>query len=174
MAELTGFPALFTGNTTVSESAASTVVGTLAQDVAGNLYRYVKFGFAAITGEVVVMDSAWSAARLSNTSRGFVGITLANQTTNYYGWVQIYGVNTFCWADTGVTTADPVLAPVTTDLGHLAVQTSGDVSIGIWGIHASTAPDSCASTALGTSAVSAPCTVILAHPFITGAFSISS
>jgi len=174
MAELTGSPHLIGGNTTDSQTTARHIVGTVARDASGNEYRYVQFGVAAINGEVVVMDNTWTTSRLSSTSRGFVGIALATQAANAFGWVQVYGVNSFVWADTGVTTADPVLAPVTTDLGHLAVQTSADTSIGIWGLHVATAPDSCASTALGTSALSAPCTVLLTYPLITGSFSISS
>lgn len=174
MAELTGLPIAVAGNTGLTESTQSQTLGILAWDGAGNGYRYVKFAGAYITGEVVYMDNAWLATRLTNTSRGFVGIVMANQTANYYGWVQVFGVNTFVWADTGCTTADPVIAPATTDLGHLAVNTSGDTGIGIDGIHVATDPNSCGSTALGTSALSAPCTITLSFPFITGRFSVSS
>jgi hypothetical protein len=36
------------------------------------------------------------------------------------------------------------------------------------------APNSCASTLLGTSALAAPCTVILNYPFVSGQFLLTS
>ena len=174
MAELSGGPQLFAANTSDSSSTAKHTVGFLAHDTSYNQYRYVQFNFAAINGEVVSMDGTWTAGRLTNTSRGFVGVALTTHTANYYGWAQVFGVNAFVWADTGVTTADPVIAPATTDLGHVAVATSADTGIAIFNMKFTVAPDSCASTALGTSAVSAPGTAILAYPFITGQFCVSS
>ena len=149
-------------------------MGFIAHDNAGNQYRYVQFGAAAVNGEVVAMDGTWTTSRITTASRGFLGVALATQAANAFGWVQVFGVNSFVWADTGVTTADPVIVVATTDLGHVGVATSGDVSIAIFNMKFTTAPDSCASTALGTSATSAPGTAILAYPFVTGAFNISS
>ena len=174
MAELTGFPVAFAGNTSISDTTQKHTLGFLAADNAGNLYKYVQFGAAAINGEVVAFDGTYITSRLTSTSRGFVGVALATQAANAFGWVQVYGVNAFVWADTGVTTADPLIAPATTDLGHVAVATSADTSVAIFNMKFTTAPDSCASTALGTSALSAPGTAVLAFPFITGQFMVSS
>lgn len=174
MAGLSGFPQAFTGDTSASDTTQKHTLGFLAADASGNLYKYVSFGAAAVNGEVVAFDGTYTTSRLTNTSRGFVGIALATQTSSTFGWVQVYGVNSFVWADTGVTTADPLIAAATTDLGHVAAATSGDTNVGIFNMKFTTPPDSCASTALGTSAVSAPGTAILAFPFITGQFCVTS
>jgi hypothetical protein len=174
MAQLSGSPALVQGDTSISHTTAVHTVGMLAHDASGNQYRYIQFASAVINGELVVIDHTWTGTRLSAALRGYVGVALTTQAANAFGWVQVYGVNTFVWADSGVTTADGAIAPVTTDLGHLALQTSADTGIAIFGIRACTAPDSCASTALGTSALSAPCTAQLNFPYITGQFFVGS
>ncbi len=174
MASLSGNPQVVQGDTSISHTTAVHTVGMLAHDASGNQYRYIQFASAVINGELVVIDHTWSGTRLSAALRGYVGVALATQAANAFGWVQVYGVNTFVWADSGVTTADGVIAPVTTDLGHIALATSADTSVAIFGMRACTAPDSCASTALATSALSAPCTVQLNYPYITGQFFVGS
>lgn len=174
MAELSGFPQALGGNTSISDTTAKHTVGFLAADAAGNLYKYVKYGAAAVNGEVVVFADDYVTSRITTGSRGFVGIALATQAANAFGWAQVYGVNSFVWADTGVTTADPLIVVATTDLGHVGVATSADTNVGIFNMKFTTAPDSCASTALGTSATSAPGTAILAFPFISGQFCVTS
>jgi hypothetical protein len=99
MAELSGFPQVMQGNTSMSDTTAVHTVATWRRTTPGNLYKYVQFA-AAINGEVVAFDGTYIGTRLTSaTSRGFVGVALATQAANAFGWVQVYGVNSFVWAD---------------------------------------------------------------------------
>jgi hypothetical protein len=151
-------------------------------DNSGNVFVLVDFGVNVPTngwqqGEWCTYSlSTYAALRLSAANRGFVGVVMASGITSTlrYGWVQVYGVNAFAWANTSATTATPITVPVTTDLGTVTVSTSADTGVAMFGALVVGDPNSCASTALGTSALAAPCTVILNYPFITGQFVVSS
>lgn len=176
MAELSGQgPIAFHGATTVVDSSAAQKVGTRAFDVDGNEYVYVDFQESCIAGEWVSFDSTYLATQLTSTSRGFVGVVIGTvSASDRFGWVQVRGVHTAAWATSGATTVEAVIIAATTDLGHVSTATSADTGIAVFGAHVASAPDTCASTALSTSAVAAPCTVILNYPFVTGQFAVSS
>ena len=177
MAELSGQgPVIHSGATSIVDSSISvSKLGTRGVDVDGNEWVYVDFQQALAIGEWVVFDHTYAATRITNTSRGFVGVVGATvSASDRFGWVQVRGVNTFAWASSGATTADPIVIAATTDLGSIGTGTSADTSIAVFSAKVCTAPDTCASTALSTSALAAPCTVILMDPFITGQFAVSS
>jgi hypothetical protein len=176
MAELSGQgPIIHSGATSEVDSTQKIKLGSRGYDVDGNEVVYVDFQESCIAGEWVAIDSGYLATQLTAASRGPVGVVVGTvSASDRFGWVMIRGIHTAAWATSGATTVDPVVVAATTDLGHVATGTSADVSILVAGAHIATAPDTCASTALSTSALAAPCTVILQYPFISGAFSVTS
>lgn len=168
-------PVLHSGATSVVDTSAVVKLGSRGFDTEGNEYVYVDFTESCIAGEWVVFDHSFNASQLTAASRGFVGVVSGTvSASERYGYVCVRGVVTNAWATSGATTVDPVVVAATTDLGHVATGTSADVSIAVRGAKVSTAPDTCASTALSTSALAAPCTVQLNYPFIDGTFAVSS
>jgi hypothetical protein len=176
MSELSGQgPIILHGATSTVDSTAVQKLGTRAYDVDGNEYVYVDFQESCIRGEWVAFDHAYAATQLTAASRGWVGVVDGTvSASDRFGWVMVRGIHTAAWATSGATTVDPVVVAATTDLGHVATGTSADVSILVTGAHIATAPDTCASTALSTSALAAPCTVTLNYPYVTGVFSVTS
>jgi hypothetical protein len=176
MAQLSGQgPILHSGATSEVDTSAIVKLGTRGVDVDGNEYIYVDFQESCIAGEWVAISSGYLATQLTAASRGYVGVVAGTvSASDRFGWVCVRGVVTNAWATSGATTVDPVVIAATTDLGHVATGTSADVSVLVSGAHVATAPDTCASTALGTSALAAPCTVILNYPFVSGVFAVSS
>ncbi len=176
MAELSGQgPIIHSGATSEVDSSQKIKLGQRALDVDGNEFVYVDFQESFIRGEWCAFDHAYLATQLTAASRGWVGVVDGTvSASDRFGWVQVRGIHTAAWATSGATTVDPVVVAATTDLGHVATGTSADVSILIAGAHIATAPDTCASTALSTSALAAPCTVTLNYPYISGAFSVTS
>ncbi len=176
MATISG-PAVagFDGNTSEVSATQNHAFGRRAYDNDGNEYVYVDFQESFIRGEWCAFDSAFAATQLTSTSRGWVGVVDGTvSASDRFGWVMVRGIHTAAWATSGATTADPVVIAATTDLGHVATGTSADTSILVSGAKICTAPDTCASTALSTSALAAPCTVMLNYPFISGVFAVSS
>jgi hypothetical protein len=164
------------GATTVIDTAAAQKVGMRASDVDGNLYVYVDFQQALTRGEFVAFDSAFLATRLTVTSRGWVGVVVGTvSASDRFGWVQVWGTNTFALATSGSSSGFPAVLVATTDLGAIdTLGTSVDASFAITGILVASSPDTCASTALSSSSVAAPCTVLLNFPFVTGSVSVAT
>jgi hypothetical protein len=173
-------PSLHTGATTVVDlntvaSPAPGKLGARAYDTNGNEFVYVDFQQALGAGEWVAFDHLYAATRLTAASKGWVGVVDGVvSASDRAGWVMVRGVCTFAWCSSGATTADPVVIAATTDLGAVGTGTSADVSVMVFGAHVATAPDTCASTALSTSALAAPATVTLNYPYVNGAFSATS
>lgn len=170
MAELSGQgPIIHSGATTVVDSTQAIKLGTRAYDVDGNELVYVDFQESFIAGEWCVFGSGYTASQLTSTSRGWAGVVIGTvSASDRFGWVLVRGTHTAAWATSGATTADPVVIAATTDLGHVATATT-TVGVHVSGAHIVTDPDTCASTALSTSAAAAPATVILSYPFVSGA-----
>lgn len=170
MAELSGQgPIIHSGATTVVDSTQAIKLGHRAYDVEGNELVYVDFQESFIAGEWCVFNSAFAASQLTSTSRGYAGVVIGTvSASDRFGWVMVRGIHSAAWATSGATTADPVVIAATTDLGHVATATS-TLAVHVEGAHIASAPDTCASTALSTSALAAPCTVILNYPFVSGA-----
>jgi hypothetical protein len=177
MAELSGQgPVLHSGATSVVDDTQIGKLGRRAYDVDGNEYVYVDFQEACIRGEWVVFTSAYAASQLTSTSRGFVGVVDGTvSASDRFGWVMVRGIHTAAWCTSGSSSGFPVIAAATTDLGTVdTLGTSVDASFAISGVLVASAPDTCASTALSTSALAAPATVILNYPFITGVVSVAT
>jgi hypothetical protein len=174
------------GETSELFSSVFLPLGTRATDVNGNEYIFVDFGAAPsatgfVYGSWVQFDHNFLATILTTTARGWVGIVTsgsAGQTvsaTLRYGWVQIYGIHTGALGTSGVTTADGLIAVVTTDVGYVDKSTSTETSnFALFNALARTAPNTCASTATGTSALVAPFTAQLNYPFMAGWFGSTS
>ena len=171
MAELSGQgPVAHTGATSVVDTSGGQAckLGTRGRDADGNEYVYVDFQESCINGEWVSFNSSYQASQLGATSIGWVGVVVATvSASDRFGWVQVYGVNTFAWATSGSSSGFPTVVAATTDLGTIATDGTSANSTAIFGIVVATAPDTCASTALSTSALAAPCTVLLNYPFIS-------
>jgi hypothetical protein len=177
MAELSGQGPIgfHSGATSLVDSSAGQKLGMRGVDVDGNIYVYVDFQQALSNGELVKINSDFTVVRASSTSRGWVGVVVATvSASDRFGWVQVYGVNSFVWATSNATTAGNITIGVTTDLGHVSGVSTSDDGIAVHGIHLATAPDTCASTALSTSALAAPATAILNFPFISGTVSVAT
>jgi len=91
MAYLTGRTEVFTGDTTVVDSAAMHPVGTRAFDKDGNEYIYL-LGVASVAiGTWVSFDEAGVTTRSAANAKGRVGVAMAAIVASSYGWFQIYG-----------------------------------------------------------------------------------
>ncbi len=182
MAELSGDgPVVFSGATSVIDVntaavPAPTKFGARAVDTEGNEYVYVDFQQALLRGEWVSFDVSYKATRLTSTSRGFVGVVDGTvSASDRAGWVMVRGICSFAWATSDSSSGFPVIAAATTDTGSVAtLGTSVDASIAIQGVLVASSPDTCASTALSTSALVAPATFLLNYPFITGVNSVAT
>jgi hypothetical protein len=168
MAELSGQgPIVHSGATTVIDTSAVCKLGTRGKDTDGNEYVYVDFQESCIAGEWVAFGSTFAASQLTATSVGWVGVVVGTvSASDRFGWVQVYGVHSAAWATSGSSSGAPVIIAATTDLGHIATDATSAQTIKVWGVLVASAPDTCASTALGTSALAAPATVILNYPFV--------
>lgn len=168
-------PVLHSGATSVVDSTQAIKFGTHGFDVDGNEYVYVDFQEACISGEWVSFNKDFAAIQLTSAARGWVGVVAGTvSASDRFGWVQVRGVCTNAWATSDASTAFEVIVAATTDIGSIQTVSTSNDGIAVHGVHVSTAPDTCASTALGTSALVAPCTVLLNYPFITGSVSVAT
>ena len=168
-------PAIHSGATSVIDSTQMVKLGSRGFDVDGNGFVYVDFQQALAIGEWVSFNSAFAAIRLTSTARGWVGVVVGTvSASDRFGWIQVFGTNTFAWASSDATTTFEAIIAATTDLGSISTVSTSNDGITVYGVHVATAPDTCASTALSTSALMAPCTVLLNYPFITGSMSVAS
>jgi hypothetical protein len=82
------------------------------------------------SGEVCVIDNAYAATQITNTSIGWIGIVVPTVSASArYGWVQIYGVHTAALGTSGIATNSPLIISATSSVGHFDVMTSGIVLI---------------------------------------------
>lgn len=169
MAELSGQgPIIHTGATTVVDSTQAQKLGMRAYDVAGNEYVYVDFQEACIAGEWVVFNHLYAASQLTSTAAGFVGIVAGTvSASDRFGWVMVRGIHTGAWVTSG-TSVGPLVAIVTTDMGHISNAAAGTGGIAVWGVALLSQPDTCATTGVAGTSLAGPATVILSYPVING------
>ncbi len=169
MAELSGQgPIIQHGATTVVDSTAMNKLGVHAFDVDGNEYIYVDFQESMLPGEWCVFNgSTFAASQIAATSIGFVGVVVGTvSASDRFGWVQIRGYHAAAAISSG-SSVGPVVVH-TTAVGALTNAPAGTGGVGVFGVAIVSAPDTCASTAVGlTDAGVSP--VYLNYPFITGA-----
>ena len=180
MAELSGQgPVIFSGATSIVDVNSATVpapykLGMHGFDVDGNEYVYVDFQQALLAGEWVVFNQSYAATRITGASTsaslmGWVGVVIGTvSASDRAGWVQVRGIHTAAWATSDATTNGIPVVYATTDQGGISTAATSGQGTVLYGVHICTDPDTCASTALSTSATLAPCTVMLNYPFITG------
>lgn len=135
MAHLTGAAAFphQTSETVIASSSAPTKIqfGTRARDLAGNEYIYVDFQTSFAIGEIGVIGAAWDFDKAATTSRGKIGIVVSTvSSSDYGGWVQVYGYNAYVLNNLAVCTTAAGVKPAGTTDGYsiVTVGTSDDSS----------------------------------------------
>lgn len=87
-----GITGLGGGTSCVYTTPFPVALGTRARDTEGNEYMFCDFTGPVSQHQPVVISSAWTAAAVSTTGRGSVGIVQADVgTSDNGGWVLIYG-----------------------------------------------------------------------------------
>jgi hypothetical protein len=98
MAKLTGRKSFFPGDDTTRSTTAQTTLGSLAQDDAGNVYRYVKAGAAIAAFDAVRFQGSaagWDDIRATSAvSQVVVGTATAAFDSGAYGYILVEGVAT--------------------------------------------------------------------------------
>jgi hypothetical protein len=88
----TGIVGLSGGTSCVYTTPWPVALGTRARDAEGNEYVFCDFTGTVSEHQPVVISSDWTAAAVSTTGRGSVGIVQADVgTSDHGGWVLIYG-----------------------------------------------------------------------------------
>jgi hypothetical protein len=103
MANLTGAPQVFHGDTSVVDTSAQVPVLTRARDNAGNEYIYLKGVASTIAGSVVTYDEAGITTLIAANAKGPVAVAMAATVANTWGWYCIFGT---CDADIVANSAD--------------------------------------------------------------------
>lgn len=165
-------PALHTGATSVVDVNSATVpppckLGMKGYDVDGNEFVYVDFQESCVNGEWVAFIGDYKASQLGSASLGYVGLVQATvSASDRAGWVMVRGVSATALATSGSSGGFPVIVAATTDLGTIATDGTSANPIVINGILITASPDTCATTALSSSAGQGIASVILNYPFI--------
>jgi hypothetical protein len=148
-------------------SPAPNKLGMKGYDVDGNEYVYVDFQESFVNGEWVAFIGDYKASQLGSASVGFVGLVQATvSASDRAGWVMVRGVSSTALATSGSSGGFPVVVAATTDLGSIATDGTSAQSVAITGILITASPDTCASTALSSSASQGIASVLLNYPFI--------
>lgn len=173
MAELSAQgPILHPNATSVVDVNSATVpapikFGMRGIDIDGNEYIYVDFQESFVNGEWVAFVSDFKASQLGASSVGWVGLVQATvSASDRAGWVMVRGFSTTALATSGSSGGFPVVVAATTDLGTIATDGTSAQTIAITGILITTAPDTCSTTALSSSAGQGIAAVLLNYPFI--------
>lgn len=114
MAQLIGHsPSAVIGASTDVHLTARNPIGILAQDAAGNIYRYMKGVASTIAGSVVTFDETYTTTLLAANAIGPVAVAQAATVASTWGW---YMVDGSCLVDMVANSADNVgLGRETTD-----------------------------------------------------------
>lgn len=99
MANLTGTPQVFEGDTSVVYDSEVVPVGTIAFDADGNEYIFLEGVASTILGSWVTFDEAGATALLAANAVGPVAIAMAAIEANEYGWYLRAGSTTAASAD---------------------------------------------------------------------------
>lgn len=149
-------------------SPAPIKFGMKGYDVDGNEYIYVDFQESFANGEWVAFIGDYKASQLGTSSVGFVGLVQATvSASDRAGWVMVRGVSSTALATSGSSGGFPVVVAATTDLGTIATDGTSANLVSISGILITASPDTCATTALSSSAGQGIASVILNYPFIS-------
>ena len=96
MANLTGFPQLFDGDTTIIDSTAKYPLGMRALDAAGNEYIYLAGVASTVQYSPVVYDEAFATVLADSqgtapANAGPIAVAQAAIVANKYGWYMVRG-----------------------------------------------------------------------------------
>jgi hypothetical protein len=150
-----------------SETPAKIELGTRARDKSGNEFIYVDFTQALQLGELCTILSDNTVAETAAATQGRIGVVCSTvASSDLAGWVQVYGLNEYCLATSGVTTGPMMLAATTDGLGMPLLATTGGNQI--IGFTLVTAP----STATSPSSITGVASVFLNYPYTHGIFDV--
>ena len=88
-------------------------LGTRARDSAGNEFLFVDFAQVTYGRQPVQINSDFTATTIAVTGRGPVGVTVAQNSSDNGGWVQIYGKCLMQIIKSGVSASDAANGPTT-------------------------------------------------------------
>lgn len=92
MAQLTGAPTIFSGDTSIIDTIKQVPFGTRAYDNAGNEYVYLTGVSSTVLGSWVTYDELGITTLLVADTKGPVAVAMAVlDSTSKYGWYCIYG-----------------------------------------------------------------------------------
>jgi hypothetical protein len=150
-----------------SQTPAKIPLGTRARDKAGNEFIYVDFTQAISLGELCTILNDNTVTECAAATQGRIGVVCSDvSASDYAGWVQVYGLNEYCLATSGVTTGPMMLAATTDGLSMpLPATTGGNQIIGFTLV---TAP----STATSPSSITGVASVFLNYPYTHGIFDV--
>lgn len=175
MATLTGaigYPQATSVTVAYSSTAPLKIaLGTRARDAAGNEYVYVNFDAAKAVGELVTFDTDYLATACGAATVGYVGIVCGEaSSSDRAGWVQVYGINTNCVANSGLTSGFLTVA-ATTDgysVPAIAGTITTDITYAIVGMNAVTSASTATSPGMSSlaSSILGVFTARLNYPYV--------
>lgn len=120
---LSGFQVISnTGGLSANDDSPQVALGSLMQDNAGNIYRYVKaVDLDLAAGDVVEyastsqFDVTKDRAGGSSIGRKVAGVAQSAISVNNYGWILVSGISSAVTTDGGVTAADFLVPHATAD-----------------------------------------------------------
>ena len=136
MANLSGTPQAFVGDTSAVDTSALEKLGKRAWDTSGNEYIYLKGVASTGAGSWVIYDEDYSTTLLTANEVGPVAIAMAAMVADRYGWYQIFGINTIAKTDTVAADASLYIDGTAGRVDDLGV--TGDIVIGAYSMTADT------------------------------------
>lgn len=116
MAQLTPRPQVFSGDTTIVDTAKKHALGTRASDKDGNEYIYMAGASSTVLGSWVTYDEDYATTLLAANAVGPVAVAMAaTDATTDYGWYCIWGE---CTGDFSANVGDNTAVGYETAAGH--------------------------------------------------------
>ncbi len=130
MTALQGYTQVFSGDTSVIDTAAAHNVGVRAVDANGNEFVYGLGVASTAAGSWVSFDEVLATTLLTANAIGRVGIAMAAIVASRWGWYQIYGKNTIAASDTVADNAPLYIDGTAGRCDDAGV--AGDLIFGAW------------------------------------------
>lgn len=138
MANLTGTPQSFVGDTSIVDATQIEILGKRGWDASGNEYIYLKGVASTVAGDWVIYDENYATTRLVANSVGPIAIAMAAiSATTKFGWYQVFGKNTVARTDTIAADKSLYIDDTVGRVDDLGVV--GDLVIGAYSMTADTA-----------------------------------
>jgi len=131
MANLTGYPQAFHGNTSIVDTSVQVPLGTRAVDSSGNEYIYLTGVASTVAGSWVNYDEAFLTILLVPNAIGAVAIAMAATIASRFGWYLVKGSVTNAKA---ATVADnfPLFIDAAAAGSVDDAVVAGDLVVGAW------------------------------------------